>query len=466
MYRLCNYFRHIETYFLRCGAACPRLSRSDSSSPSPTPFLRSMAHADRGIRTPTSGSNRGLNTAGKHIQPPHQPEEHPLPRVPRQKPVDQAAARSAPVGTASGGTPRDRSQTPSANSVRFAPLVFDPVPRCHRDQRGLHDLRLHANDAITMYAQLLTRLTHGVPQRVGPAPLQASRSGSPGRSSRTARWGSTAASGRAGVRRGPRLRDRRHRALELGIDVGDLDRVIQSTPRVCLLVPPADGPHRPAAGHPATPFPGHLDEGLLRATGLSSCGGRASSSGPRRRPVPLHILAQQILALAFQERGIGRSDWRAWVGQVPAFRDLDRVVVDRVLDGMLDRRILWDEAGVLWLGREGQDAYGRKNFLDLISVFTAPPLFVVLHGRHELGSVDESTFLGRRDDGPPVLLLAGRAWRVTHLDWKRRRATSSRPRTSGNHTGCLRLVTRQKGPPHSIISTNLRMLGCSLSSWD
>jgi hypothetical protein len=36
--------------------------------------------------------------------------------------------------------------------------------------------------------------------------------------------------------------------------------------------------------------------------------------------------------------------------------------------------------------------------------------------------VDEATFLGRRDDGPPVLLLAGRAWRVTHLDWKRRRA--------------------------------------------
>ena len=77
---------------------------------------------------------------------------------------------------------------------------------------------------------------------------------------------------------------------------------------------------------------------------------------------------------------------------------------------------------MLWLGREGQDAYGRKNFLDLISVFTAPPLFTVLHGRRELGFVDESTFLAKREDGPPVLLLAGRAWRVSHLDWKRRRA--------------------------------------------
>ena len=89
---------------------------------------------------------------------------------------------------------------------------------------------------------------------------------------------------------------------------------------------------------------------------------------------------------------------------------------------MLARGLLWDDEGVLWLGREGQDAYGRKNFLELVSVFTAPPLFSVLHGGRELGSVDESTFLARREDGPPVLLLAGRTWRVTHRDWRRRKA--------------------------------------------
>ena len=58
-------------------------------------------------------------------------------------------------------------------------------------------------------------------------------------------------------------------------------------------------------------------------------------------------------------------------------------IIEAVVHGMLDRQILWDEAGVLWLGREGQDAYGRKNFLELVSVFTAAPLFAILHGRHE-----------------------------------------------------------------------------------
>src|SRR5207237_181173 len=45
--------------------------------------------------------------------------------------------------------------------------------------------------------------------------------------------------------------------------------------------------------------------------------------------------------------------------------------------------------------------------------------FVVRHGRQELGSVDQTTFLSHRQ-GPRVLLLGGRAWRVTHLDWSRR----------------------------------------------
>ena len=213
-------------------------------------------------------------------------------------------------------------------------------------------------------------------------------------------------------------------ALELGIGVGDLDRVVQvDAPGTVFSFLQRMGRtgRRPGLARNCT-FLATDDAALVRAAGLVELWktGYVEPSSPP--PEPLHILAHQVLALALQEHGIGRSDWMAWVGQVPAFRELDRGVVDEIFDGMLDRQILWDEAGILWLGREGQDAYGRKNFLDLISVFTAPPLFAVLHGRHELGSVDETTFLGRRDDGPPILLLAGRAWRVTHLDWKRRRA--------------------------------------------
>jgi ATP-dependent helicase Lhr and Lhr-like helicase len=115
-----------------------------------------------------------------------------------------------------------------------------------------------------------------------------------------------------------------------------------------------------------------------------------------------------VLALALQD---GRADWMAWVGSVPAFGDLDGAVVARILDGTIERQILWDEAGVPWLGLQAQDSFGRKNFLELLTLSSSPPLFTVLHGRHELGTVAKATFVGRRDDGPPVLVLEGRVWR-------------------------------------------------------
>lgn len=53
-------------------------------------------------------------------------------------------------------------------------------------------------------------------------------------------------------------------------------------------------------------------------------------------------------------------------------------------------------------------------------MFTAPPQFLVLHGRTEVGAVDP-VVLTRKTEGPRVLALAGRAWQVRHVDWGRRR---------------------------------------------
>jgi ATP-dependent Lhr-like helicase len=58
--------------------------------------------------------------------------------------------------------------------------------------------------------------------------------------------------------------------------------------------------------------------------------------------------------------------------------------------------------------------------MGLMAVFTAPPEFTVLHGRDEIGRVDPS-LLADRVEGPRLLLLGGRSWRVSWTDWKRRR---------------------------------------------
>ena len=209
--------------------------------------------------------------------------------------------------------------------------------------------------------------------------------------------------------------------LELGVDVGDLDRVIQidSPPTVSSFLQRMGRTGRRAGTLRNCLFLATKDETLVQAAGLTDLWAEGYVEPIEPPPQPFHVLAQQLMALALQESGIGRSEWLHWVRTVPGFHALPTEQIEHLVAWMLDKEILWEEQGILGMGRKGEDTYGRRNFLELFSVFMSPPLFSVLHGRQELGYVDEMTFLGKHD-GPRVLLLGGRAWRMNHIDWKRR----------------------------------------------
>ena len=74
----------------------------------------------------------------------------------------------------------------------------------------------------------------------------------------------------------------------------------------------------------------------------------------------------------------------------------------------------------LHIGPEAERRFGRRYFSDLTAVFSAPPEFTVLAGRNEVGTIG-TDLLVEEVAGPRVLLLAGRSWTVTHVDWKRHR---------------------------------------------
>ena len=220
--------------------------------------------------------------------------------------------------------------------------------------------------------------------------------------------------------------------LELGIDVGDLDRVIQidAPSTVSSFLQRMGRTGRRSGTTRNCLFLATQDDTLVQAAGLIDLWTDGYIEPITPPPVPYHILAQQMMALSLQEHGIGRQDWLSWIRKVPAFAHLPMVQIDHVVQWMLHQQVLSDDQGILWLGREGEETYGRRHFLALFSVFTAPPLFAVRYGRQELGFVDDMTFLGHQD-GPRVLLLGGRAWRVTHIDWQRRVAYVEAATTDG-----------------------------------
>ena len=116
-----------------------------------------------------------------------------------------------------------------------------------------------------------------------------------------------------------------------------------------------------------------IDEALVRAAALIELWASGYVEPMEPPSEPYHILAQQLMALALQERGIGRRDWPRWVRNVPAFSQMASDKIDTLVSWMLDQEILWEEAGILWFGRRGEETYGRRNFLELLSVFTSPP---------------------------------------------------------------------------------------------
>lgn len=206
--------------------------------------------------------------------------------------------------------------------------------------------------------------------------------------------------------------------LELGVDVGDLDRVIQlNGPRtVASFLQRLGRTGRRAGTSRNALFLATSRDELLRAAGLLLLWRRGFVEPVQAPPSPRHIAAQQLLALCLQEGRVGENLWRQWWADLPVFDDS----AAQIARWLVETKHLEHDDGMLFIGPEAERRYGRRNFMQLLAVFTAAPEFVVLHGRREVGSADP-LMLMRKVDGPRVLALGGRAWRVTYVDWNRQR---------------------------------------------
>ena len=208
--------------------------------------------------------------------------------------------------------------------------------------------------------------------------------------------------------------------LELGIDVGDLDRVIQidAPATVSSFLQRMGRTGRRQGATPNTLFLITKPEYLLRALGLSLLWERGFVEPVSAPPRPLHIVAQQLLALCLQEHRVGENTWFEWLAETAL---ANRTEAAAVAAHMRHKQMIESDQGMLFIGEQAEKAFGRRHFMELVSVFTTPPLVEVRHGRTHLGSVHESSFLVR-DNQQPVVLLAGRSWALEQIDWRRRLA--------------------------------------------
>jgi ATP-dependent Lhr-like helicase len=197
--------------------------------------------------------------------------------------------------------------------------------------------------------------------------------------------------------------------LELGIDVGDLDRVIQidAPTKVASFLQRLGRTGRRAGTTRNCLFLTTNPHSLVRAAAIEILWRKGWVEPVTPPPFPVHVMAQQTLCQVIQS---GALPYPKLVSFLRNYSGL--------LDTLLDRGFLHQDAMLLSIGPEAQRLWGGRNYMELLSVFDTPELYSVFAGNQELGVLHALSF--RRENA--IVLLGGRSWRVTSVDPKHRTA--------------------------------------------
>ncbi len=211
--------------------------------------------------------------------------------------------------------------------------------------------------------------------------------------------------------------------LELGIDVGDLDRVLQAeAPDTVSSFMQRMGRTGRREGQAAnTTFFCESTAGVLQAIALIELAkaGWVENVEVTARCWP--VLIHQLLAMSLADDQLTME--RAWeqLSMLPDFQGIDRAEYDRLVTWMVRDSSLLLSSGRLVLGPKAERKFGRRNFMELFAVFSSPQSYTVQTTRgRPLGSLNQA-FVDRLVDGVSSFLLGGRGWAVVQIQHDARR---------------------------------------------
>ena len=211
--------------------------------------------------------------------------------------------------------------------------------------------------------------------------------------------------------------------LELGIDVGDLDRVLQveAPDTVSSFLQRMGRTGRRAGQGTNTTFLCECDESVLQAIALIELAKSGWVENVELSDRCWPVLIHQLLALALANHGVSLEDAWTLLSHVPDFRGILRSEFDRLAKWMIEDQSLRLVGGRLTLGPTAERNFGRRNFLELFSVFTTPESYTVQTTNGQpIGTLSQS-FVDRLVDGLSCFLLGGRPWAVLRVQHDDRR---------------------------------------------
>jgi ATP-dependent Lhr-like helicase len=217
--------------------------------------------------------------------------------------------------------------------------------------------------------------------------------------------------------------------LELGIDVGDLDHVIQidAPATVSSFLQRMGRTGRRPDSRRNCLFLATYDPSFLLALGLVALWRREWVEAAVPPPEPWGVVAQQTLAIVLEQGQLPGTELLAQLGAgFPecCSQELGEAMTELARLGYLTEA----GPGIVQIGPSAEREFGRRHYRDLLATFSGAPLLTARYGGVEIGYVDPLALVGQATEHR--ILLGGRSWTVRNIDWGRRVVTLE-PATGG-----------------------------------
>ena len=206
--------------------------------------------------------------------------------------------------------------------------------------------------------------------------------------------------------------------LELGIDVGDLDRVIQidSPSTVSSFLQRMGRTGRRSGSLRNCLFLTTNQDAFMLALGVTHLWSQAWVEAARPPEEPWPIVGQQILVATLE-----RGEWP--VQEVISllarcFPELPVAGVRSMVDHMIEQAYLDSSEGLVRVGPKTERDFGHGHYRDLLASFSGRQLLTGRFGSAEVGFIDPTSLTG--DEPQRLLLLAGRSWLVKEIEWAKK----------------------------------------------
>ncbi len=208
-------------------------------------------------------------------------------------------------------------------------------------------------------------------------------------------------------------------SLELGIDIGNVDLVIQldSTFSVSSLKQRLGRSGRKKEANPILQLYATERDSLLKSVAVMELLLDKWIEPATGYPVPYDIAFHQLLSICSEKNGVTKPQLVLLIKENHIFYSLDVRKIDLLIEYMIEHELLerLKGRGECIVGFKGEHLLRSKDFY---SVFMTNEEYEVMEGIRKIGSIDKTPFVYEGDN----IILSGKLWTIHSLDKKKNKA--------------------------------------------